>query len=144
MNEVSTSITIQVITPSCDDTEDFHAVAVGSSAKFTCPSGYEGSMVRKCVPNGSGAKWDYAESHCQTEQDYTFMIIGGGIFAVCLIILLIGCCVKSSRTRSKNTKNLPSTKTSAKAVPKAAPKAAPKATTTHQTASYELTKNINL
>ena len=126
--EASTMITIQVITPSCAETEDFHAVAVGSSAKFTCLDGYEGVMVRKCVASGSGAKWGLADVHCQAEQDYTFVIIGGGIFVVCLIILLIGCCVKSSRTRSKNTKNLP------KSVPKAAPKVA----------SIDLVKNTYL
>lgn len=126
-SEASTTITINVKNPTCAATEDLSEVAVGSSTKFTCPEGYEGVMVRKCTKKGTSAQWGLADVHCQPVQDYTFLIIGVVVFVICLIVLLVGCIVKSSRTRSKSKKTLPSTKTAPKAPKAAATKTASKA-----------------
>ena len=124
----STSVTINVVEPSCAATEDLTSATVGGSASFSCPdSEYdEGKMVRKCVREGDIAMWGLPDVHCQKKQDYTFLIISVIILVVCLIVLLIGCCVKSSRSRSKNQKSLKTSKPAPKAAPKPAPKAAPK------------------
>lgn len=138
INVATTSITINIVEPSCDATEDYSSVVVGSSSSYNCPSEEydEGKMVRKCVREGDVAMWALPDTHCQKKQDYTFLIISVIILVVCLIILFIGCCVKSSRSRSKNVKTL---KNTSKPAPKAAPKPAPKAAAAPKPKSAKVT-----
>ena len=105
--KAQTTITIQINNPSCDAMEDFKSTAVAGTVSYACPDGYEGTMKRRCQLVGTQARWGAPDSYCQKNQDYTFLIISIVIFVVCLIILLIGCCVKSSRSRKETRKALP-------------------------------------
>lgn len=81
-------------------------------------------MKRKCKNINNKGVFDLPDAHCQKEQDYTFVIVCAAILVVCLIFLFIGCCVNSSRKRSKDKKSL--AKTTKPAAPKPVAKAAPK------------------
>ena len=122
----STTVSIMVSDYECAATQDFEGQKVGDKSEFLCPDGYEGTMRRECqmVEGENRAQWGLPESHCQVSPDFTFVYIGVGVFVVCLIIMIIGLIVKSSRSRSKSQKkNL--SKTASKPAPKAVPKAAP-------------------
>lgn len=126
--KASTTISIMVSDYECSGTTDFDGKKVGGSSEYKCPEdeGYEGTMKRKCVmsDDNSRAEWALPESHCQLKPDFTFVYIGAAVFVVCLIIMIVGLIVKSSRSRTKSQKkNL--SKTASKPTPKAVPKTAP-------------------
>ena len=129
--KASATVTIVVKDVTCDATEDFAQANNGGTSSFTCKTEdnyQEGKMTRKCKNDGkNNGVFELPTYYCQKNQDYTFFIICCGILAFCVIILLIGCCVKSSRTRSKNQKNLAKTNPKAPAAKPAAKPAAPKA-----------------
>ena len=126
----SWEFTITVNPPSCAATEDFNKANSGSSSSFTCPEGYEGTMKRKCATVNGKGQWKTPDSFCQKKPDFTFLIISVIILVVCIIFALIGCCVKSSRQRTKSNKSLKPTKAASKSAPKPATKpAAPKKVT---------------
>lgn len=105
--KAQTTISVVIRIPSCDAMSDYKMSSVGSTVSFDCPEGYEGAMKRKCQFVGTAAKWGSPDSYCQKNQDYTFLFISIAIFVVCLLVLLIGCCVKSSRSRKETRKSLP-------------------------------------
>ena len=115
----STAVIIDVKDPQCDATEDFKGVNIDTTASFTCPEGYEGTMRRKCQRVGMVGQWDYPSSFCKKNKDYTFIYVTGCICAVCLLFMLISACVKCSRSRAKTQKQLPKPKVN---VPVVAPK----------------------
>ena len=126
--KASTTVSIMVSDYECSGVTEFDTKKVGGTSEYKCPEseGYEGTMKRKCVmvDDNTRAEWALPESHCQLKPDFTFVYIGGIVFVVCLIIMIIGLIVKSSRSRTKSQKkNL--SKTTSKPAPKAVPKAAP-------------------
>lgn len=124
----TTTLSLYVKQPACEATKDFPSVPTGSSSTYKCPEGYEGTMKRKCTRVGDAAVWEVPTGHCQEVQKYTFIYIGLGVMAVCLVFLFIGCCVKSSRERAKNKKSL-----------KPAPRPAPKPVMTVKTPAKKVT-----
>lgn len=105
--KAQTTINVEIRNPSCDAMGDYKQTTVFTTVSYNCPEGYEGRMKRKCEFVGTSARWGSPDSYCQKNQDYTFFFISIGIFVVCLLILLIGCCVKSSRSRKETRKALP-------------------------------------
>lgn len=125
MQKATCTVHIVVSDVTCEATEDFKTAQKGESSSYKCPEGYkEGSMKRKCKNINNKGVFDLPDAHCQKEQDYTFVIVCAAILVVCLIFLFIGCCVNSSRKRSKDKKSL--AKTTKPAAPKPVAKAAPK------------------
>lgn len=123
-NKAQVTITITVADVTCSGTEDLKGVDRGKSSTYKCPDGYEGEMKRTCKNVNNVGMFDLPDVHCQKVQDYTFFYICCIILAVCLVFLLIGCCVKSGRSRTKTNKQL---QKQSKPAPKAAPTPAKKA-----------------
>ena len=125
-SKATTYVHIVVSDVECEATADYKKVANGGSSTYKCPEGYEGEMKRKCKNINNVGVFDYADVHCQKVQDYTFFIICCGILVVCVIILLVGVCVKSGRSRAKNQKkNLQKAAKTPAAKPAAKPVAKP-------------------
>lgn len=105
--KAQTSIQVEIRIPSCEAMTDYKMTDAGTTVTYNCPEGYEGAMKRKCQFSKGASRWSYPDTYCQKNQDFTFLFISIAIFVVCLIVLLIGCCVKSSRTRKETRKALP-------------------------------------
>ena len=116
INSKTTTVIIQVVTPYCEKMEDYVQKEVEQAASYKCPDGYqEGTMKRTCtLTKDNEAVWSLPTEYCQKNQDYTFIMIAGIIFVVCLLVLIIGAIIHCSRNRAQSAPKLKSSTTTAK------------------------------
>lgn len=101
----TTTITLEVVLPSCQGTAEFASVAVGESSTYDCSrEKYSGQMTRRCVLVDGKAQWEAPDTYCQKDPNYTVLIIGIVVLVVCIILLIVALTKSSKSKGSKKPK----------------------------------------
>ena len=100
----ATTITLEVVLPSCQGTAEFASVAVGESSTYDCSrEKYSGKMTRKCVLVNGKAQWEAPDTYCQKDPNYTVLIIGIVVLVICIILLIVAL-TRSGKSKGSKAK----------------------------------------
>ena len=97
-DSTTTVITIAVVLPSCQATEEFASVPVGESSTYQCNrDSYSGQMTRTCELVEGKAQWSLPDTYCQKDPNYTLLYIAIVVCVICIALLIFVIVSKKSK-----------------------------------------------
>ena len=97
-DSTTTVITIAVVLPSCQATEEFASVPVGESSTYQCNrDSYSGQMTRTCELVDGKAQWSLPDTYCQKDPNYTLLYIAIVVCVICIALLIFVIVSKKSK-----------------------------------------------
>lgn len=97
-DSATTVVTIEVVLPSCQATEEFASVPVGQSSVYQCTRDkYSGQMTRTCELVDGKAQWSLPDTYCQKDPNYTLLYIAIVVCVICIALLIFVIVSKKSK-----------------------------------------------